>query len=108
MVPKLEPGIVRILHTRSGSEGSDEVVVAEFDARGVLVSWTRALGFVDAFRLNDDGREIPEPLILRDGSGWLTLTEGYTVGADSIPAADCWRRSFRTVVFSPRPLTSAP
>lgn len=83
MVTKLEPGIVRVAHTRSGGEGSNEVVVAELDARGVLVSWPRALGFVDAFRLNDDGRQIPEPLILRDGNGWLTLTEGYTMGASA-------------------------
>lgn len=54
MVTKLEPGVVRIAHTWSGGEGPDEVVVAELDARGVLVSWPRALDFVDAFRLNDD------------------------------------------------------
>lgn len=83
MVTKLEPGVVRIAHTRSGAEGFDEVVVAELDAKGVLVSWPRALGFVDAFRLNDDGRQIPEPLILRDGNGWLTLAEGYTAGASA-------------------------
>lgn len=83
MATKLEPGVVRIAHTRSGGEDSDEVVVAELDARGVLVSWPRALGFVDAFRLNDGGREIPEPLIMRDGDGWLTLSEGYTVGASA-------------------------
>ncbi|MFT9112381.1 MAG: HEPN domain-containing protein [Bifidobacterium psychraerophilum] len=83
MVTKLEPGVVRIAHTRSGAEGSDEVVVAELDTKGVLVSWPRALGFVDASRLNDDDRQIPEPLILRDGDGWLTLAEGYTVGASA-------------------------
>lgn len=81
MATKLESGVVRIAHTRSGGEDSDEVVVAELDARGILVSWPRALGFVDAFRLNDDGREIPDPLIMRDGDGWLTLSEGYTSGA---------------------------
>lgn len=83
MVVKLEPGIVRIAHTRSGTDGSDEVVVAELDASGVLVSWPRALDFVDAFRLNEDGRGIPEPLILRDENGWLTLTEGYSAGASA-------------------------
>lgn len=83
MAKKLEPGVVRIARTRSGNEDSDEVVVAEFGDRAVLVSWPRALGFVDAFRLNDEGREIPEPLILRDGDGWLTLVEGYTVGASA-------------------------
>lgn len=83
MATKLEPGVVRIAHTLSGAEGSDEVVVAELDTKGVLVSWPRALGFVDAFRLNSGGRQIPEPLILRDGDGWLTLVEGCTVGASA-------------------------
>ena len=83
MATKLEPGVVRIAHTRSGAEGSDEVVVAEFDTKGVLVRWPRALDLVEALRLNDDSRQIPDPLILRDGDGWLTLAEGYTVGASA-------------------------
>lgn len=83
MVTKLENGIVRIAHTRSGAEGSDEVVVAELDSKGVLVSWPRPLGLADAFRTNDDGRQVPEPLILRDCDGWLTLTKGYTMGKSS-------------------------
>lgn len=83
MVTKLRPGVVRIAHTRSGAEGSDEVVVAELDTKGILVSWPRTLSLFDAFRLNDDGRQVPEPLILRDGDGWLTLTEGYTVGTSA-------------------------
>lgn len=83
MATKLEPGVVRIAHTRSGAEGSDEVVVAEFDTKGVLVRWPRTLDLVEALRLNDDSRQIPDPLILRDGDGWLTLAEGYTVGASA-------------------------
>lgn len=83
MATKLEPGVVRIGHTRSGSEDVDEVVVAEIDDRGVLVSWPRALGFVDAIRLNARDREVPEPLILRDSDGWLTLTEGHATGVSA-------------------------
>jgi hypothetical protein len=79
---KLEPGVVRIGHTRAGSSASDEVIVAEFDDQGVLVTWPRALGFVEAFQLNDVNR-VPDPLILRDGSGWLTLAEGRSLGASA-------------------------
>lgn len=79
----MELGDVRIAHTRSNSQGTDEAVVAEFDENGVLVRWPRALGFTDAFRLNEDGREIPDPLVLCDEKGWLTLTNGITVGASA-------------------------
>src|SRR5690625_4872006 len=79
----MELGDVRIAHTRSNSQGTDEAVVAEFDENGVLVRWPRALGFTDAFRLNEDGREIPNPLVLCDEKGWLTLTNGITVGASA-------------------------
>lgn len=80
---RLEPGVVRIGHTRSGESGADEVVVAEFDDRGVLVSWPRALGFMDAMSLNDGRREVPDPLVLRDAAGWLTLTDGWSSGVSA-------------------------
>ena len=78
----LEPGVVRIGHTRSGESAADEVIVAEFDGEGVLVTWPRALGFVEAFQLNDSIK-VPEPLIFRDGSGWFTLAEGRSHGASA-------------------------
>lgn len=83
MATTLEPGIVRIAHTRSGSSGEDEVIVAELDDQGAVVSWPRALGPVEAFSLNEDDRKPPDPLVLRDGDGWLTLAEGHLLGASA-------------------------
>ncbi|WP_374197679.1 ApeA N-terminal domain 1-containing protein [Microbacterium paraoxydans] len=83
MATKLEPGVVRIAHTRSGDSGEDEVIVAELDDQGVIVSWPRALDFSDAFSLNDDDRKAPDPLVLRDSDGWLTLTQAHLLGASA-------------------------
>lgn len=82
MATKLEPGVVRLAHTRSGNSGDDEVIVAELDRQGVVVRWPRALSFIEAFELNDD-RAIPDPLVLRDADGWLTLSNGYSQGASA-------------------------
>lgn len=78
-MPKLNEGDVRIAHTRSGASGQDEVVVAEFDEEGVLVTWPRPLGMSDALVMNEDLR-VPEPLIARDGEGWVTFCEGHPLG----------------------------
>lgn len=83
MAKGMEPGLVRITHTCSGETGDDEVVVAEFDADGVMVSWPRALSFGDALALNHEDRQAPDPLILRDNEGWLTLTDAHLVGASA-------------------------
>ncbi|MEY9258570.1 hypothetical protein ABH903_001591 [Brevibacterium epidermidis] len=76
-------GDVRIAHTSSNNQDNDEAVVAEFDEKGVLVSWPRTLGFIDAFFLNVNKHKIPDPLVLRDEKGWLTLTNGITVGTSA-------------------------
>lgn len=89
---KLEPGVVRIAHTRSGESGADEVVIIEFDDQGVLLSWPRALSFGDAFDLNNDEHTVPEPLVLRDGDGWLTLVDGHSLGASASTLAHSLER----------------
>ena len=83
MAGKMEPGVVRVAHTRVGDEGPDEVVIAELDDEGIAVSWPRTLRFADAFSLNNPSRAMPDPLILRDGDGWLTLTEGSPHGVSA-------------------------
>lgn len=70
------------------------MIIAEFDDRGVVVSWPRALGFSDAFELSAIDREVPDPLILRDGEGWLTLTRGSSLGASASSLAHALERIF--------------
>lgn len=79
---KLKVGDVRIAHVRNEVTGEDEVVVAELDSRGVTVTWPRSISMGDALSLNSD-RKVPDPLIVRDGKGWLTLCGGYSLGASA-------------------------
>lgn len=95
---RLEVGMTRIMHTRSGQSGTDEVVVVTLDHHGALVTWPRALGFVEAFDLNSE-TFIPDPLIARDGRGWLTLSGGRTKGASASSLAHSEQRiRYRTAV----------
>lgn len=91
MTEKLAPGVTRIMHSRSGTAGSDEVIVIAFEDRGVEVTWPRALGFVDAFGLNSK-LPLPEPLVARDGQGWLTLQEGRSSGVSASTLAHSEQR----------------
>lgn len=80
MAMNLGSGERIIGHTRSGESGSDEVVVADFDETGVVVTWPRAIDMFEALEMNESPHII-DPLILRDDGGWLTLSEGDNLGA---------------------------
>ncbi|MCS5734947.1 ApeA N-terminal domain 1-containing protein [Herbiconiux daphne] len=82
MTEKLALGVTRIMHSRSGTAGTDEVIVVALDDRGAEVTWPRALGFADAFDLNSK-LPLPDPLVARDGQGWVTLQEGRSAGASA-------------------------
>ncbi len=82
MTEKLALGVTRIMHSRSGTAGTDEVIVVTFDDHGTEVTWPRALGFAFAFDLNSK-LPLPDPLVARDGEGWLTLQEGRSSGASA-------------------------
>lgn len=75
----MSAGDLRITHTRSGASGKDETVVAEFDRKGVVVTWPRVES-IGAHLSLESGPEVPEPLILRDTRGWITLREGHRLG----------------------------
>ncbi len=91
MTEKLAAGVTRIMHTRSGTDGTDEVIVTAFDDRGTEVTWPRALGFFDAFDL-DSKLPLPDPLVARDGQGWLTLHEARSSGASASSLAHSEQR----------------
>lgn len=76
-------GDVRIAHTCSNHQDTDEAVVTEFDEKGILVSWPRTLGLAEAFSFDVGKREIPDPLVLRDEKGWVTLTNGISLGSSA-------------------------
>jgi hypothetical protein len=67
------------------------VIVVTFDDRGTEVTWPRALGFADAFDLNSK-LPLPDPLVARDGEGWLTLQEGRSGGASASTLAHSEQR----------------
>lgn len=82
MTEKLASGVTRLMHSRSGPSRTDEVIVVAFDDRGIEVTWPRALGFADAFGLNAK-LTTPDPLVARDGQGWLTLQDGRSSGVSA-------------------------
>lgn len=79
MTAKFDSAIPRVMHTRSGPSGDDEVVVVDFRDEEIVVTWPRPLGMFEAFELNSHP-PLPSPLIARDGGGWLTLVEGRSAG----------------------------
>lgn len=79
--PKMEPGTTRIGHVVSTDE-PDAVASVTFDDRGVVLTWPRELGFIDAFK-QVEVLSTFERLVFRDANGWLTLRDGRSMGSSA-------------------------
>lgn len=64
-----------LAHTRSLNSESDEVVLIEFDTKGVLVTWPRSQSLFEILN-SSDYPSAPEPLIARNQDGWMTFNDG--------------------------------
>ncbi|GEK19870.1 hypothetical protein CXY01_03900 [Cellulomonas xylanilytica] len=73
-------------------------MIATLDENGVEVVWPEAIDMFEAFTRDADPY-VPDPLILRNGSGWLTVQQGRSLGtsASSLGHSEHRIRYYRAV-----------